>query len=168
MEAAALFLSVRPRSIAETRRRLRFLGYRHDLVETVLGRLVTLGYLDDQAFARAWLESRDRARPRGTAALRGELAAKGIDRETVRVLLDERVDAAPDADEAAARRLLERRGAAVRREPDPVRRRQRAYALLARNGFAPDVCREVAGQLGHDEPDAELSGGDTTTADAPP
>jgi len=29
------------------------------------------------------------------------------------------------------------------RERDPRKRRQRAYALLARNGFDPGVCMEV-------------------------
>ena len=38
--------------------------------------------LDDETFARAWVESRDRARPRGERAIRDELRLKGIDRAT--------------------------------------------------------------------------------------
>ncbi|MDQ3938771.1 MAG: RecX family transcriptional regulator [Chloroflexota bacterium] len=69
MEAAAALLATRQRSVAETRRRLRHLGYQHALVEDVLQRLVDMGYLDDEVFARTWVESRDRARPRrGCAA----------------------------------------------------------------------------------------------------
>jgi regulatory protein len=139
MEAAAAFLAVRPRSVAETRRRLRHLGYRHELVDAVVDRLVEMGYLDDAAFARAWLESRDRARPRGESALRRELALKGIERSIVDDALDERQEADGDADVAGALRLLQRRAAALGREADPRKRRQRAYALLARNGFAPDA-----------------------------
>jgi len=30
------------------------------------------------------------------------------------------------------------------REPDERKRRHKAYALLARNGFDPEVCREAA------------------------
>jgi len=37
--------------------------------------------------------------------------------------------------------LLERRLAALLREADPRRRRQKAYVLLARHGFDPDTCR---------------------------
>jgi hypothetical protein len=33
---------------------------------------------------------------------------------------------------------------------DPRQRRQRAYALLARNGFDPEVCRTVAAQVERD------------------
>jgi hypothetical protein len=49
-----------------------------------------------------------------------------------------------DADLLAARRLLERKASVIARETDPRRRRQKAYALLARNGFPPDVCRRAA------------------------
>ena len=147
MEAAAAFLAVRPRSVDETRRRLRQLGYPEALVETAVQRLVELRYLDDEEFARAWVESRDRARPRGEVALRRELGLKGIEREVVDGILSERELAAPAdgaADRDAATRLLERKRAALLREADPRKRRQKAYALLARNGFDPDVCREGA------------------------
>jgi regulatory protein len=152
MEAAAAFLAVRPRSVAETRRRLRHHGYRHDLVDEVVRQLSALGYLDDEAFARAWVESRDRARPRGESALRRELSVKGIDRDTVARVLEER-DAVLDANEGstggsadvdAAERLLERRRATLLRVPDERKRREKAYALLARNGFDPGTCREVS------------------------
>jgi len=48
------------------------------------------------------------------------------------------------ADDAAAERLLRRRLAGILREADARRRRQRAYALLARSGFSPDVCAAVS------------------------
>jgi regulatory protein len=156
MEAAARLLASRSRSVSETRRRLQALGYPAPHVATVIERLERMGYLDDTAFARAWLESRDRSRPRGESALRQELRRKGLDDATVRDAIQERAAAAhqgTDADEArsgsaadlaAARRLLERKAAALVREPDPRKRLQKAYALLARNGFGPDVCREVS------------------------
>ncbi len=144
MEAAAAFLAVRPRSIDETRKRLGKLGYPPALVEQVLGQLTELNYLDDAEFARLWVESRDRARPRGEFTLRRELALKGVARSVVDEVLAERSEAGDEPDRAAALALLDRRRAALEREPDDRRRRQRAYALLARNGFDPDVCREVA------------------------
>jgi regulatory protein len=158
LDAAARFLEVRPRSIAEVRRRLVDNGYRGDLVEGAIERLVDLGMLDDAAFARAWIESRDRARPRGEWALRSELQRKGVAADVIAAALENRAapgrevgdggateeQAAESVDAAAAAQLLERRASALRREPDPRRRRAKAYALLARNGFAPDVCSSVA------------------------
>ncbi len=92
LEAAAAFLAVRPRSVDETRRRLRHLGYPVHLIDVVIDRLLAFGYLDDASFARAWVESRDRARPRGESALRRELMLKGIDREVISEVLSERTD----------------------------------------------------------------------------
>lgn len=149
MNAAAEFLAARPRSVDETTRRLRHLGYPDTLVDHVVSRLVEMRYLDDAEFTRAWVESRDRARPRGETALRRELALKGIERSVVDEVLSERVTATggEGADRAAATALLERRRKAIEREPDQYRRRQKAYALLARNGFDPETCREVSALL---------------------
>ena len=61
LDAAARFLEARPRSIAEVRRRLTTAGYRAPLVDAAIVRMGELGFLDDEAFARAWVESRDRA-----------------------------------------------------------------------------------------------------------
>jgi regulatory protein len=155
LEAGARFLEARPRSVGEVRRKLARLGYRPELVAGAVERLTQLGFLDDEAFARAWVESRDRAKPRGEHALRRELGLKGVDKAIVDVVLaDRRDDAAVAAadiegaptspDDAAAERLLRRKLAPVLREADPRRRLQRAYALLARNGFGPDVCSTVS------------------------
>ncbi len=159
LDAAARYLEARPRSVAEVRRRLATAGYRPALVEQAIGRLVELRYLDDETFARAWVESRDRARPRGELALRRELRAKGIEATLIDAVLDERRTPEPetgiDVDAAAAERLLERHARALGREVDPRRRRQRAYALLARNGFDPETCQSavsawMAGQASRD------------------
>lgn len=154
LDAAARFLEARPRSSDEVRRRLREAGYRPELVEGAIGRLTDLGYLDDAAFAGAWVASRDRARPRGTRALRDELRRKGLAADVVDATLAAREDApaagAEGADERAAAALLERRAASLARVPDPRLRRQRAYALLARNGFEPEVCARLAARVGLD------------------
>ncbi len=160
LAAAARLLENRSRTTADIRRRLMDQGYPAALIEGAVERLAELGYLDDAAFARAWVESRDRARPRGARALRDELRRKGVTADDAEAALagraadvgrfadaegsgdpresgptDEPSALAPGeradssvADEAAAARLLARRGAALNREADPRRRRQRAYA----------------------------------------
>ncbi len=171
LDAAARFLEARPRSTAEVRRRLTGAGYRTDLVEAAIARMSELGYLDDEAFARAWVESRDRAHPRGEHALRQELRLKGIERQVVdAVLADRRETRQPSADDpdalddaghgpdrAGADRLLERRASALLREADPRRRRARAYALLARNGFDPETASLAAARFveGHQSADQD-------------
>ena len=157
LEAAARFLEARSRSVAEVRRRLTGAGYRAELVDGAIDRMTELGMLDDELFARAWVESRDRARPRGERAIREELRLKGIERETIDAVLGDRRSAAEEAaaggeapvgaDRAAADRLLAKQARALARVADPRQRRQRAYALLARSGFDAEVCREAAAAL---------------------
>lgn len=169
LEAAARFLEARSRSVQEVRRRLTGAGYQPDLVEGAISRLIELGMLDDSVFAQAWVESRDRARPRGERAIREELRTKGIERALVDDVLEARRVAAVEdaaheedqravvsADRAAADRLLARHARALGRIDDGRRRRQRAYALLARNGFDPETCREAAATVTgeqHESPD---------------
>jgi len=166
LAAGLRFLEARSRSVEEVRRRLTDAGYRPELVTATLERLTVIGLLDDELFARGWIESRDRARPRGEAALRRELSLRGVGREVIGEALAERRDEAAtlaivwaadgsdddgevlaSPDEAAARRLIERRQRDFDRIDDPRKRQQRAYALLARNGFDPDVCRTVAASV---------------------
>lgn len=154
LEAALRFLEPRQRSIGEVRRRLSRVGYREDLVDGAIARLVELGMLDDAAFARTWIESRDRARPRGERALRFELARKGIDRATADQMIADREAEQPAADAEAAARLLARNARSLARVADPRARSQRAYALLARNGFDPEVASAAARNL----PDAGVPG----------
>ena len=135
LDAALRFLEARQRSTVEVRTRLNRAGYRPDLVEGAIARLTELGMLDDEAFAKAWVESRDRARPRGERALQRELRLKGIDRDVIAGTLAEREEERPEANAEAASRLLARHAAQLARVADPRARRERAYGLLARNGF---------------------------------
>ena len=166
LEAATRFLETRSRSVTEVRRRLTSAGYQGPLIEEAIARLGDLGILDDEAFARAWVESRDRARPRGERALRDELRLKGLDRSIVDLVLAERreylsvsadgEEAMPSPDRRAAEQLIERHGRALARVDDPRKRRERAYALLARNGFDPETCREVAAGVIAEDADGNL------------
>lgn len=163
LATAARFLETRPRSVEEVRRRLLDAGFKGDVADAAIARLADLGILDDAAFARAWTEARDRARPRSARALRQELRRRGVADEVIEQALVEREASlaggggneatatlgagerasSEASDRAAAERLLERRGGPLLREPDPRRRRSKAFGLLARGGFDPEVSGEV-------------------------
>ena len=111
-------------------------GYRAELVDGAITKLLEFGVLDDETFARAWVESRDRARPRGERAIREELRLKGIDRGVMdTVLAERRADGATvdedhaevSVDRAAAERLIAKHARALARVADP---RQAAAAGL--------------------------------------
>ncbi len=150
LEAALRFLETRQRSVAEVRRRLGTAGYRAELIEATIEKLLSLEVIDDAAFVKTWVESRDRAQPRGERALRRELQVKGIDRGVVDAAMERRrpdPGGEADPDVAAAERLLGRHARALGRVADPRARRQRAYALLARNGFDSEIAARLSAAL---------------------
>jgi regulatory protein len=147
LEAALRFLEPRQRSVGEVMRRLTTAGYRVELIDGAIEKLISLEILDDEAFARTWLESRDRAHPRGERALRRELQVKGIAKGVVDDILGARRPERggdPDPDVTAAERLLARNRHTLERVADPRARRQRAYALLARNGFDSEIASRLS------------------------
>ena len=135
MQAGLRFISFRPRSREEVRRRL---GRRFDphTVEQTLARLEERSYLDDAAFARLWRESREAHRPRSAALIRRELLERGVPREVAQEAV-----AGLDDDASAYRagqgRLRSLQGL------DSVAFRRRLEGYLKRRGFGASVIRRT-------------------------
>ena len=138
-EDAIRFLGARARSVAEIRRQLR--GKQHDepAIDGAIERLRVNGYVDDLAFARYWLEQRERFRPKGDRALVGELLQKGVDREAIDTVLGERP---PDAQLAQARAAI-RKPLARWSGMDDADRKRRVQAYLVQRGFDYGTIEEV-------------------------
>jgi len=134
MEAATTFLAVRPRSIAEVRRRLQRGKFDSATIERVIQRLQELDYLDDEAFARYWVENRETFRPRGLRALRYELRQKGIADEIIDTILK---DVSPEVSARAALAPKVRQW----KHLEWTEFRKKATQYLARRGFSYDVIR---------------------------
>jgi regulatory protein len=140
-DQALRFLAYRPRSHAETLRYLERKGIPPPLAEKVIERLVTAGLLDDLAFARFWVENRDRFNPRGARALRYELRRKGLSAEIIQQALSE----AAAEGEAIYSAALTKARQLVRLDHDDFKRRLGAY--LARRGFSYEAIAEVVERL---------------------
>jgi regulatory protein len=82
-DAALRLLSHRARSETEMRTRLAMRGIEPGAIEDEIERLQRAGLLDDEKFARAWVEDRKRIAPRGRRMLRYELLGRGIEPESV-------------------------------------------------------------------------------------
>lgn len=139
-EASAL-LARRARTESELRSAL---AGRHGLTEldAALGRLRALGYLDDAAWARHYVESR-RGSVRGAGLLRRELLGRGVDVELAEEALAGR-DELMAARAAARPRLRTLAGLAGLAGE---RRYRRLASFLARRGFAPAVVVQTLREL---------------------
>jgi regulatory protein len=140
--SALNFLAYRPRSEGEIRTRLRKGGFPDEVIEHTLERLRDWRYVDDDDFARRWIENRSQHRPRGARLLAMELRAKGIDPAVAGEAIEEaELDEAADALELARQRRRQLSGL------DPMVRDRRLSAYLARRGYGFDVIRPVLEQL---------------------
>ena len=138
-DAAVRYLAGRPHSVAEIHRHLRSKRFADTDIERAVDRLRAQRYVDDEAFARYWLEQRERFNPRGERGLRSELLGKGVGRDVVDLVLGER---APDAEVEQARRTLSRplaRWATLA----PAERKRKIHAYLAQRGFGYGTIEEV-------------------------
>lgn len=136
-QQALRFLSYRPRSTAEVETALRRKGHDGDVIADTITRLKAAGLLDDESFARYWVDNRAQFRARSAKALRYELRQKGVDKEVI----DEAVEIV-DEDQAAwaavERKLAHWMGLEERDFE------QKVIAHLVRRGFSFDVCRRTA------------------------
>ncbi|VFQ42543.1 regulatory protein RecX [Desulfoluna butyratoxydans] len=130
-------LGVRSRSRAELMRRLREKKFSKKAAELSLDRAEKAGFINDEAFAREWIDSRLRNQPKGRYLLKQELRLKGVDEALVDRLLEEGLD------ETAAALTLLRKKAWKWKKAEPPVFKQKAYTFLAGKGFTFDITREA-------------------------
>jgi regulatory protein len=146
-------LTGQARSRSELSGKLAKKGVPTAVAERLLDRFEEVGLVDDEAFARSWVQSRQSGKGLARRALASELRRKGIDDEVAGAALDE-VD--PEDEVASARALVQRRLRTVARLDRDVAVR-RLTGMLARKGYPAGVCYRVVKEeldaVGHDTED---------------
>lgn len=104
-DRALRFISVRPRSKKEISDYLKRKAVSEDLAAKIISKLAEGGLIDDEAFARWWIEQRVTFRPKGKRALLAELDQKGVDREISEKIIGQEIDEVALAQRAAAKKL---------------------------------------------------------------
>lgn len=140
---------VRPRSVKEMRdylRRKTFArryktrkgdvkerpGVSIDITDCVLSRLIDRGYVDDEAFAKWWAESRSLGKGASLRKLQAELAQKGVDRS----IAEKAVAKSGRNDQTELQKIILKK---EKRYPD----QQKFLAYLMRQGFSYDDVRSA-------------------------
>lgn len=134
-------IAYRPRSIREVQQRLGRAGIDQAAIDGVVEDLRRAGLLDDSAFSKTWVESRQDASPRSKKMLAWELRQKGVGQTTIESALE------AVSDEEAAYRLAQKRWSRVVGLATAWERRRKLSEYLARHGFSYDVCADVISRL---------------------
>lgn len=125
----------RPGQTKQPERKLRK-GVSPDIADRVYDRLVDKGYIDDEKFARFWVENRNLRKGSSTRKLASELSAKGVSRSIIESVIahSERNDETEIAKIIAKKRI---------KYPDE----RKLIAYLARQGFGYDDIRTALDTL---------------------
>ena len=132
-------LTAAPRTRAQLASALARRGVPQEAADAVLERFADVQLIDDALFARAWVDSRHHGRGLARRALAAELRQRGVATQDIQSAVS-RLD--PEQEQATARALVERRLAAMRGLPAPVRIR-RLTGMLARKGYPAELSYRV-------------------------
>lgn len=102
------------------------------LTERVFDRLLSKGYLDDEKFARFWVENRNIRKGSSIRKLQSELSAKGVTRE----IIDSVIEGSERSDAEEILKIIAKK---AQRYDD----QQKLVAYLARQGFRYDDIQEA-------------------------
>lgn len=151
-EVALRQLDVRARSQHELESAMTSRGFSSETAHEVIERLAELGLVDDLAFARAFARGRFEAGGKTGSALKMDLSRKGLSSQIIAQVLSE-IDA--DEEYSRAHALAEKKMRSLTVHDRQVIRR-RLFSMLARKGYAPQVCIRVIDELLESEDCDEL------------
>ncbi|MGE0442002.1 MAG: regulatory protein RecX [Gemmatimonadales bacterium] len=137
---ALRMLERRPFATRDLGRRLRLKGHAAPAIEAALAKATRFGFLDDERFARSFVDTRA-SRGFGPARLVRELSVRGVAQSVIDRVIEEAVS--PETTDEAVMTLARKRARQLAglERPDRLRR---VIAYLARRGYAgPQVRRLV-------------------------
>jgi regulatory protein len=136
LERALEALAGKERTHAELEEWLRKRDFTADEIAEALERLISIGELDDERFARRFAEDKRELRGWGAARIREALAARGVDSELIEAAVH---DEDRSTELARAVTVLERRGEELIDDAG----RARALAHLTRRGYDYELAYEA-------------------------
>jgi len=132
------FATLRPRSEKEIKDWLKRKKVHISLFDKLLKRLRQLSLLDDEKFAKWWVEQRQSFRPKPKRIMNYELRMKGVPKEIIeKVLGEEKID-----EEKMARELLKKKMYKWK-NLEGFELRQKMSQYLAQKGFSWEIVEKV-------------------------
>ncbi|HSM24437.1 MAG TPA: RecX family transcriptional regulator [Anaerolineaceae bacterium] len=135
------FIAYKPRTKFDVLKKLQKLGFEEKIINQILSKLVDKGYIDDQQFARNWIENKSYSKPRSKRLISWELKNKKIDKDLIEDLLE-----IMDPDEVLAVRAAEKHSRRISNCDDEIFKR-RLSGFLQRRGFSYSIIKPVVNDL---------------------
>ncbi|CAB4820650.1 unannotated protein [freshwater metagenome] len=141
---ALVALGPRAKSRGELFAHLKRRGIAEEVANAVLYRLQEQGHINDEEFARAWSQSRQRSKKLSKRVIATQLRGKGVPAEIIELVTSE---IHPDDEYALALELATRKHRPIAHLDSEVIRR-RVHGALSRRGFSMSVISAVMREIG--------------------
>lgn len=145
------FLSYQMRSEYEVKKKLLDVGHGEAVVLEAIRKLERLGFLNDETYSKALLETKKKTAKKGPGAIRQDMIKKGIDKDLQEQVLgtfshEEQLKLAMDLAEKQIR-------AGEKKTPSQVK--QKIQEVLMRKGYSFTVVKEILEQIKFERQDDE-------------
>jgi regulatory protein len=135
------FIGYRIRTSSEVEKHLRKKGIESQVINSVVERLEMNGLLNDESFAKNWIENRNEFRPRSHRLLASELRNKGVNSE----IIQDVIESTTPEDELAYLAAKKRIRRYEHLEWQDFQRKLGSF--LARRGFSYSTIKPVVHQV---------------------
>lgn len=153
MEGMYALFSIRQHSEKEIRDKLRMKNFKiktssekeqisEIVIESLIQRLKDKSLIDDEQFAKGWVDARRKSKNKGKIALKSELISKGINKEIIEKVLGENIV----NEEELARQAIEKK-LKNWNKLEPQKFKQKIFGFLGRKGFDYDTILKTINQL---------------------
>jgi len=143
-QLALRYLGYKPRTASQIRDYLSKKGFESRDIERVIQSFIEKKYLDDEDYAKLWIDERKRMRPRGRYLLRQELIYRGIEENLVEDVLHQNLS---DQDEVALITQLMKKKWKPHSFPNGFEMKKKMVPFLQRKGFPLDLILSVINKL---------------------
>ena len=137
------FLSYRPRSEKEVREKLKSKKAPSEIIKEIVTKLKEKKFINDEEFAKLWIESRLKFKPRSVHLIKLELKQKGISDEIIESGIKNQ-ELGAESDLEQAKKLVEKKMTRIRNKFGMTREEiyQKLGRYLASKGFGWDTIKK--------------------------
>lgn len=135
------YLAIRNRSVKELEDYLAKKKASEEIIDKVVHCLTEKQFLNDEAFAKSWILSRARSKPKGKILLQIELRQKGIGEEIIKKVLQEAQEEIPDELEQAKKLIAKRMQQIAGKKRQEIY--QKVGGFLARRGYNWEIVKKA-------------------------
>ncbi|MFC5542030.1 recombination regulator RecX [Ureibacillus suwonensis] len=145
------FLSYQMRSEFEVKKKLLDAGFGESVVLEAIQKLKKLGFLNDESYSKALLETKKKTAKKGPMAIKQDLKKKGIDKNT----MEKALESYTHEEQLQLAMQLAEKTVKMNPKKTPAQIKQKIQDTLIRKGYSFEIVNEILDQIELERDDDE-------------